>query len=119
LAGLDDAAVAFHHFDRRFAEYLDADPSVDDEQPLRSAVRVPVGPRAGRELDAVDVDLCPGRRFISADGRADNLTRKRLSVAALLFGQCRSENFHCATISGLSELEQTSHSERCPIPTRQ
>ena len=45
---------------RRFAQHLNPDAPLDDEQPLRAVVRVPVRARARLELHTVDIDRRAG-----------------------------------------------------------
>src|SRR5262245_21061969 len=105
LARLDDHRVARDDFRRRFSELLNPDAAFDDEEPLWTVVRVPVRPRARRELHTVDVDRCA--RLVGRERRADDVAGERVGVARLRGDVRGSEDFHCATIGGLDNSTQT------------
>jgi hypothetical protein len=56
LTRRNDDSIPYADILRRLAPTLHANGAFDDEKPLRAGVTVPVGARAGFELDAIDVD---------------------------------------------------------------
>src|SRR6266508_2231964 len=59
LAGVNHHGIADAHLLRRLSPFLHAHAAVDDEQPLRSCVRMPVRSAALLELNAIDMRRHP------------------------------------------------------------
>src|SRR4029077_1848616 len=55
FAGRDHDRVSCFETARRLAPRLNTNPALDDQQPLRSRMRMPVGARTVSELDAIHV----------------------------------------------------------------